>query len=135
MAVTVEQVIPETDRLRQILRMRDLVPLSVSSVGPIFSVVATGGEIEAYAGWWTLPAIALLALPFIISSFIFRMLNRVFPHAGASYHWSTRIINRTTGRYQAWILILAYFFSIPPIAIPASAYTLALVAPHYNAPP
>jgi amino acid transporter len=135
MAITVERAIPETKRLRQTLRMRDLVPLSVSSVGPIFSVAATGGVMAAYAGWWTLPAIALLALPFIISSFIFRMLNRVFPHAGASYHWSTRIINRTAGRYQAWILILAYFFSIPPIAIPASAYTLALIAPHYNAPP
>ncbi len=31
-------------------------------------------------------------------------------------------------------LILAYFFSIPPIAIPASSYTLSLIAPGYRAP-
>ena len=31
-------------------------------------------------------------------------------------------------------LILAYFLSIPPIAIPAGAYTLALIAPGYQAP-
>lgn len=101
----------------------------------MFSVAATGGVMAAQAGWWTLPAVAALAVPFIISSFVFRLLNRHFPHSGASYHWSARIIGRGASRYQAWILILAYFLSIPPIAVPAASYTLALVAPHYNAPP
>ncbi len=121
-------------RLRQSFHLWDLVPLSVSSVGPLFSVAATGGVMAAQAGWWTLPAIVILAVPFIISSFVFRLLNQHFPHAGASYHWSARVIGRSVSRYQAWILILAYFFSIPPIAIPAGAYTLALVAPGYHAP-
>jgi len=121
-------------RLRQSFHIWDLVPLSVSSVGPLFSVAATGGVMAAQAGWWTLPAIAVLALPFIVSSFVFRLLSQHFPHAGASYHWSARIIGKKASRYQAWILILAYFLSIPPIAIPAGAYTLALVAPHYHAP-
>jgi len=120
--------------LRQTLRLRDLVPLSVSSVGPLFSVAATGGVMAADAGWWTLPAIAILAIPFLVSSFIFRLLNRHFPHCGASYHWSARVIGRRVSRYQAWILILAYFISIPPIAIPAGSYTLSLIAPHYQAP-
>ncbi len=121
-------------QLAQSFRLRDLVPLSVSSVGPMFSVAATGGVMAAQAGWWTLPAIAILAVPFVVSSFVFRLLNRHFPHAGASYHWSARIVGRGVSRYQAWILILAYFFSIPPIAIPASSYTLALVAPGFHAP-
>jgi amino acid transporter len=120
-------------RLAQSFNLRDLVPLSVSSVGPMFSVAATGGVMAAQAGWWTLPAIAILAVPFIISSFVFRLLNRHFPHAGASYHWSARIVGRGASRYQAWILILAYFFSIPPIAIPAGSYTLALIAPGSHA--
>ncbi|MDA8399853.1 MAG: hypothetical protein M0008_07385, partial [Actinomycetota bacterium] len=54
-------------RLAQLFRLSDLVPLSVSSVGPLFSVAATGGVMAAYAGWWTLPAILILAVPFIIS--------------------------------------------------------------------
>lgn len=120
--------------LAQVLGLADLIPLSVSSVGPMFSVAATGGVMAAQAGWWTLPAIAVLAIPFIISSFVFRLLNRHFPHAGASYHWSARIIGRGVSRYQAWILILAYFLSIPPIAIPAGSYTLALIAPHTQFP-
>ncbi len=124
----------ETDSLAQAFGLRDLIPLSVSSVGPMFSVAATGGVMAAQAGWWTLPAIAALALPFVASSFVFRLLNRHFPHAGASYHWSARIVGRSVSRYQAWILILAYFLSIPPIAIPAGSYTLALVAPGHRAP-
>ncbi|MHB1988935.1 MAG: APC family permease [Acidimicrobiales bacterium] len=121
-------------QLSQSFHLWDLVPLSVSSVGPMFSVAATGGVMAAQAGWWTLPAIAVLAVPFVISSFVFRLLSQHFPHAGASYHWSARVIGRGVSRYQAWILILAYFFSIPPIAIPAGSYTLALLAPHYRAP-
>ncbi len=121
--------------LAQFFHLTDLVPLSVSSVGPLFSVAATGGVMAADAGWWTLPAIAILALPFLVSSFVFRLLNQHFPHSGASYHWSARVIGRNVSHYQAWILILAYFTSIPPIAIPAGSYTLALIAPHYQAPP
>ncbi len=126
-----EQITEPSDRrLRPTLHIWDLIPLSVSSVGPMFSVAATGGVMAAQAGWWTLPAIAILAVPFIISSFVFRLLNQHFPHAGASYHWSARIIGKGVSRYQGWILILAYFLSIPPIAIPAGSYTLALLAPH-----
>ncbi len=121
-------------KLAQLFHLTDLVPLSVSSVGPLFSVAATGGVMAADAGWWTLPAIAILALPFLVSSFVFRLLNQHFPHSGASYHWSARVIGKSASRYQAWILILAYFTSIPPIAIPAGSYTLALIAPHYQAP-
>ncbi|MHB1536404.1 MAG: APC family permease [Acidimicrobiales bacterium] len=124
---------PGRGGLRQSFHLWDLVPLSVSSVGPFVSVAATGGVMAAQAGWWTLPAVAVLAVPFLASSFVFRLLSRHFPHAGASYHWSARVIGRSVSRYQAWILILAYFLSIPPIAIPAGSYTLALVAPHYNA--
>jgi amino acid transporter len=120
--------------LAQSLRLGDLVALSVSSVGPIFSVAATGGVMAARAGWWTLPAIALLAVPFVIASFVFRLLNRHFPHCGASYHWSARVLGARASRYQAWILMLAYFLSIPPIALPAGSYTLALIAPGYAAP-
>lgn len=121
-------------RLRQVFHLFDLFPLSVSSIGPVFSVAATGGVMAADAGWWALPAIAILAFPFVVSGFVFRLFNRHFPHAGASYHWSGRIMGQRVARYQAWILVIAYFTSIPPIAIPAASYTLALVAPHYRAP-
>ena len=118
-----EQAAGSERGMRQVLQIFDLFPLSVSSIGPVFSV----------AGWWALPAIAALAVPFVVASFVFRLLNRHFPSAGASYHWSARVMGRRVSRYQAWILILAYFFSIPPIAIPAASYTIALIAPSHPA--
>lgn len=121
--------------LQQFFHRNDLFSLSVSSVGPLFSVAATGGVMVAQAGWWTLPALAVIAVPFLISGFIFRLLNEHFPHAGASYHWSARIIGRRASRFQAWVLILAYFASIPPIIIPAATYTIALVAPYSHPSP
>ena len=121
--------------LRQELKMRDLVALSVSSVGPLFSIAATGGVMAANSGLWTIPSIGLIAIPFILASFIFRLLNRHFPHSGASYHWSARVLGIRSSRFQAWILILAYFSSIPPIIIPAANYTLNLVFPHYSPTP
>lgn len=118
--------------LKQNLRMADLVALSVSSVGPLFSIAATGGVMAANAGLWTIPSIGLIAVPFILASFVFRLLNKHFPHAGASYHWSARVLGKGASRFQAWILILAYFASIPPIIIPAANYSLNLIFPHYH---
>ena len=118
--------------LKQNLKMADLVALSVSSVGPLFSIAATGGVMAANAGLWTIPSIGLIAIPFILASFIFRLLNRHFPHAGASYHWSARVLGIRASRFQAWVLILAYFASIPPIIIPAANYTLNLIFPSYH---
>ena len=123
---------PGSGNLKQSLHIRDLVALSVSSVGPLFSIAATGGVMAASAGLWTIPSIGLIAIPFIVAAFVFRLLNRHFPHAGASYHWSARVLGIKASRFQAWILILAYFASIPPIIIPAANYTLNLLFPHYQ---
>ena len=116
-------------------QLLDLTSLSISSVGPLFSIAATGGVMAAASGWWTLPAIGLIAIPFVISAFVFRLLNRHFPHAGASYHWAARVLGRRPARFQAFVLLLAYFGSIPPIIIPAATYTRVLVAPGWHAPP
>lgn len=83
-------------------------------MGPLFSVAATGGVMAAQAGRWALPAIAIQAVHVIISSFIFRLLGRHFPHAGASYHWPAPVIGKGVSRYQAPIPILAYFLALTP---------------------
>lgn len=124
----------EPPRLRQVLKTGDLVALSVSSVGPLFSIAATGGVMARSAGWWSLVAISFVSVPFIISAFVFRLLSRHFPHAGASYHWAARVMGARPARLQAWILVLAYFSSIPPIIIPASTYTIAILAPGISPP-
>ncbi|WP_308390041.1 APC family permease [Acidithiobacillus sp. AMEEHan] len=110
--------------LRAALRFSDLSSLSVSSVAPIFSVAAAGPAMAQAAGVDVPIAILLIAIPFILSSWIFLSLNQHFPNAGGSYHWSRRILGRNYSNFQAWIVLMAYFWSIPPILLPAAQFTL-----------
>ncbi|AWR93801.1 APC family permease [Acidianus brierleyi] len=116
-----------SDLKRDVLHILDLIPLSTSSVAPTFSIAAAYGVMVSLAGSQAIMATFLTALPFLLTAFIFRQFNIHYPNAGASYHWGTKIIGRKFGSFQAWIITLAYFFSIPPIVVPAGEYTLALL--------
>ncbi|PWI58729.1 APC family permease [Sulfoacidibacillus thermotolerans] len=122
----------EHHRLRQTFSLFDLSSLSISSVGPAFSISAAAGVMVAYSGIYSLLAIVLVAIPFLLSAFIFRVLNQHFPHSGASYHWSARVMGAQASRFQGWVIILAYFTSLPPIVIPAAQYTIALLHPGWQ---
>lgn len=114
---------PMTGALRQVFRWLDLSSLSVSSVAPIFSVAAAGSLMARTAGPAVIWAVALVAVPFLVCAWLFLTLNRHFPHAGASYHWARRIVGPAYSHVQAWIIVLAYFWSIPPILLPAAQFT------------
>lgn len=111
------------------LSLVHLSAMSVSSVGPVFSIAAAVGPMIAL-GLFSAPVGMWLAfLPFVLSAITFRHLNRHIPHAGASYGWAARALGPTFALVQAWMVILAYFFSLLAIIVPAGTYTLALVAP------
>ncbi|WP_053960310.1 APC family permease [Sulfobacillus thermosulfidooxidans] len=109
------------------LTLPDLSSLSISSVAPLFSMAAAGQLLVQLAGAEVLWAIFAVAIPFVFSSWIFRLLNHHFPNAGASYHWSRRVLGRRVSQFQSWILMMAYFWSIPPIMIPAAEQSLSLL--------
>ncbi|MGC9217550.1 APC family permease [Acidithiobacillus sp.] len=111
-------------RLHQVFQLTDLSSLSVSSVGPLFSVAAASAAMVQAAGPAVPIAIVAIAVPFILCSWIFLSLNQHFPSSGASYHWSRRIMGIDYSHFQGWIVIMAYFWSIPPILIPAARFTL-----------
>jgi amino acid transporter len=108
-------------------KFADLSALSTSSVAPAFSIAASYGVIAFYLGFYSIMAIILTFPVWLGAAIIFRKFNRLYPNAGASYHWGSRIVSRKYGTMQAWIITLAYFFSIPPIVIPAGEYTAALL--------
>lgn len=112
-------------KLRQALHLCDLSSLSISSVAPVFSVAAAGPVMARAAGVDVPIAILMIAVPFVLCSWIFFSLNRHFPNAGGSYHWSRRIFGRQYSYFQAWIVLMAYFWSIPPILLPAARFTLS----------
>ncbi|HII82396.1 MAG TPA: APC family permease [Ferroplasma sp.] len=108
-------------------RFIDLSALSTSSVAPAFSIAASYGVIVMYLGFYSIMAIILTFPVWLGPAIIFRKFNRLYPSAGASYHWGNRIVSRRYGSMQAWVITLAYFFSIPPIVIPAGEYTAVLL--------
>lgn len=108
------------------LSLSDLSGLSIASVAPLFSLAAAGSVLLRLAGADVMWAVMAIATPFILSSWLFRMLNQHYPNTGASYHWSRRILGFGISRYQSWILMMAYFWSIPPIIIPAAEESLSL---------
>ena len=108
-------------------RFIDLSALSTSSVAPAFSIAASYGVIVMYLGFYSIMAIILTFPVWLGAAIIFRKFNRLYPNAGASYHWGNRVISRRYGSMQAWVITLAYFFSIPPIVIPAGEYTAVLL--------
>ncbi len=107
-----------------VLHILDLIPMSVSSIAPAFSIAAAYGILVSLAGPQAIMSTFITAVPLIFAALVFRQLNRHYPHVGASYYWTTKILGSRAGRFQGWIISLAYFFSIPPIVVPAGEYTL-----------
>ncbi|AAT42752.1 APC family permease [Picrophilus oshimae] len=108
-------------------KFNDLIALSVSSVAPAFSIAASYGVIFYYLRFQSLLGI-IIAMPFfLLAALIFKKFNRSIPNAGASYVWGKNLVSDRYGRFQSWIVSLAYFFSIPPIVIPAGEYTMDLL--------
>ncbi len=105
----------------------DLTALSTSSVAPAFSIAASYGVIAYYLGFYSIMAIIIVLPVYLFASIIFRKFNRLYPNAGASYHWGSKIVSKRYGSFQGWVITLAYFFSIPPIVIPAGEYTATLL--------
>jgi amino acid transporter len=108
-------------------RFIDLATLSNSSVAPAFSIAASYGVIAMILGFNSIMAIILTLPVWLGAAFIFRKFNKIHPDAGASYVWGRKIVSKRYGSFQAWVVTLAYFFSIPPIVIPAGEYTDALL--------
>lgn len=112
-----------------VLDLVNLAGMSVSSVGPVFSIAAAVGPMIAI-GFYQAPVGMLMAfVPFLISALVFRHLNRHIPNAGASYGWTFTALGPIFGLIQGWAMILAYFFSLLAIIVPAGTYTLTLLSP------
>ena len=118
-----------TPRLSRVFHLRELTGLSISGVGPLFSIAATAGLFAQKAGSFTLVALLIIGLPFLCCSLVLRYLNQKLPQAGASYHWTRVIFGERASILQALVLTLGYFLSIAAIVVPAANYVLAILDP------
>ena len=75
-----------------VLGLGQLAAMSVSSVGPVFSIAAAVGPMIAAGGYGAPVGMWLAFLPFLASALTFRHLNRHLPNAGASYGWTLKAL-------------------------------------------
>src|ERR1700722_1417140 len=117
------------NRMRRVLGLPDLLVLSAASIGPAFSLATTFGPMVAAGGSATPLALVLVTAIMAMVAAGYRRLGERYPDAGSAYAWVRIAFGRITGAYAAWVLIVANIFAVVATAVPAGAYTLALLAP------
>ena len=113
----------------RVLHLFDLSVLSSASMSPAYSIASTMGPMVAVAGTASPLALIVISAIMFCMAIAFAELSRVWPNAGSSYSWIRNAFGNVTGAYGAWLLLLSNFFATMATAVPAGAYTLALIAP------
>jgi amino acid transporter len=126
---------PRAESLRRVLGFPDLLVISAASIGPAFSLATTLGPMVAAGGSATPLALVLVTAIMAMVAAGYRRLGQRYPQAGSSYAWVRIAFGRVIGAYAAWVLIVANIFAIVATAVPAGAYTLALLAPQLASSP
>ena len=115
--------------MRRVLGLGDLLLLAAASIGPAFSLATTFGPMVAEGGSATPLALVLVTVIMVCVAIAYRRLGSRYPNAGSAYTWVHIAFGPRAGAYAAWVLIVANLFAIVATAVPAGAYTLALLAP------
>lgn len=103
--------------------------IAAASIGPAFSLATTFGPMVEAGGSATPAALLAVALIMVCVAAGYRRLGMRSPNAGSSYTWVREAFGPVAGAYAAWVLIVANIFATVVTAVPAGAYTLALLAP------
>jgi amino acid transporter len=115
--------------VRRVLGVGDLLLIAAAAIAPAFSLATTFGPMVEAGGSATPLALVLVTVIMAAVAVGYRRLGMRSPNAGSSYTWVREAFGPGLGAYAAWILIVANVFATIATAVPAGAYTLALVAP------
>jgi amino acid transporter len=115
--------------VRPVLGFGDLLLIAAAAIGPAFSLATTLGPMVASGGSATPLALVLVTAVMVCVAIAYRRLGARYPNAGSAYTWVRIAFGPHAGAYAAWVLIVANLFAIVATAVPAGAYTLALLAP------
>lgn len=115
--------------MRRVLKLGDLLIIAAAAIGPAFSLATTFGPMVVAGGSATPLALVIVTAIMACVAVGYRRLGERYPNAGSSYTWVRIAFGPTSGAYAAWVLIVANLFAVVATAVPAGAYTLALLAP------
>ncbi len=117
------------------LGLGESVVMGVAGTAPAFSIAATTATIIAAVGVLSPASLLYCGLIMFGVAFAYMHLNRMNPHAGASYAWVGSVFHPVLGFFAGWALLVASAVFMVSGTIPAATATLALVRPELAADP
>lgn len=103
--------------------------MGIAGTAPAFSVAVTTATIVAAVGTLSVGSILYCGLIMFGIMLAFVHLNKINPHAGATYAWVGQIFGKSWGFFAGWGLLVASIFFMVSATIPAATSTLVLIAP------
>lgn len=109
------------------------VIMGIAGTAPAFSIEVTASTIIVATGVFSAASILYCGLIMFGITFAFINLNRMNPHAGASFAWVGQIFGKTLGFFAGWALLVASCLFMVSGTIPAANAFLLIFAPdHIN---
>ena len=103
--------------------------MGIAGTAPAFSVAVTTATIVAAVGDLAVGAILYCGLIMFGLMLAFKNLNKMSPHAGATYAWVGAVFGPTWGFFAGWGLLVASVVFMVSATIPAATSTLVMIAP------
>ncbi len=111
------------------LELVHTVAIGVAGTAPSYSIAASTAVLIGAVGALAPASLLYCGLIMVGITFAFVNLNRVYPHAGASYAWVGRVFSRDLGFLTGWAVLVSSALFMVSATIPAATATLLLVAP------
>ena len=109
------------------------VIMGIAGTAPAYSIEVTASTIIVATGVLSAGSIFYCGLIMFGITFAFINLNRVYPHAGASFAWVGRIFGPALGFFAGWSVLVATCLFMVSGTIPAANAFLIIFAPdHIN---
>lgn len=105
------------------------IMMGVAGTAPSYSIAATTSILIAAIGFHSIASLIYCGLIMFGVALAFHHLNRIIPHAGASYAWVGEVFHPILGFFAGWSLLVASAVFMVSGTIPAAVATLALLSP------
>ena len=105
--------------------------MGIAGTAPAFSIEVTTSTILAVVGILAPASIFYCGLIMLGIAFAFINLNKVYPSAGTSYTWVSKIFGRGLGFFTGWSLLAAVCLFMVSGTLPIANATLLLISPEH----
>lgn len=119
------------DLHRDALGIVHTAAIGIAGTAPAYSIAVSTATLVAAVGALAPASLLYCGLIMVGITLAFMQLNRVYPHAGASYEWVTRVFGRRWGFLTGWTVLVSSALLMVSATIPAATATLLLAAPDY----